>query len=464
MIRLQRFREALALALLVVLPFHAFLVTVGTKLLLGPGHPPMVEIALWKEALLGVVLLLACAEGRVLRGKWKIDIVDLLMVCLIALSIVITLVTHGDWQLYLLGFKYDFLPLAAFLILLRVPWSLSFWSRAERILLTVGGIVAAYGVLTLFLPFGFFRTLGYSDALSLYLPQGPLTSFQYISGTGIPRIQSTMSGPNQLGTWLLIPLSMCIARLARDKVPGARPVLSFSLGFLILGLVSALLFTFSRSAWIAATIIAIVGCFWMVPRAHVTRTLVGGAALVAVIAVAGTVLAPHIFLRSISLAHHIERPREAIRVMAEYPLGLGLGAAGPAAHRSHDPCVFLPAGSDPTWARGNPWLCVFVGDQQVLPEDRACDCPFLPENWYLQVGIELGVLGMLLFIALIILLLGKLYRAASSWSAGARRTTNDELPIFLAFLGISIAALFLHAWEDSAVAYTAWVLLASSRR
>jgi uncharacterized membrane protein YgaE (UPF0421/DUF939 family) len=45
---------------------------------------------------------------------------------------------------------------------------------------------------------------------------------------------------------------------------------------------------------------------------------------------------------------------------------------------------------------------------------------------------------------------------------------NDELKMtffihhssFLIFLGISIAALFLHAWEDSAVAYTVWILLA----
>jgi hypothetical protein len=30
----------------------------------------------------------------------------------------------------------------------------------------------------------------------------------------------------------------------------------------------------------------------------------------------------------------------------------------------------------------------------------------------------------------------------------------------LAFLGISIAAIFLHAWEDSAVAWTVWLLVA----
>jgi hypothetical protein len=48
------------------------------------------------------------------------------------------------------------------------------------------------------------------------------------------------------------------------------------------------------------------------------------------------------------------------------------------------------------------------------------------------------------------------------------RMKNDELKMtffihhssFLIFLGISIAALFLHAWEDSAVAYTVWILLA----
>jgi len=32
----------------------------------------------------------------------------------------------------------------------------------------------------------------------------------------------------------------------------------------------------------------------------------------------------------------------------------------------------------------------------------------------------------------------------------------------LAFLGVGIGALFLHAWEDAAVAYTIWILLAST--
>jgi hypothetical protein len=60
------------------------------------------------------------------------------------------------------------------------------------------------------------------------------------------------------------------------------------------------------------------------------------------------------------------------------------------------------------------------------------------------MGVEMGVLGFVLFVMLTILILRKLPKGS---------------PVFLAFLGVSIAALFLHAWEDATVAYTVWILL-----
>ena len=61
-----------------------------------------------------------------------------------------------------------------------------------------------------------------------------------------------------------------------------------------------------------------------------------------------------------------------------------------------------------------------------------------------EMGVEMGVLGLALFAMLVIVILRRLGKSPF---------------VFLVFLGISIAALFLHAWEDSAVAYTVWVLL-----
>jgi len=84
----------------------------------------------------------------------------------------------------------------------------------------------------------------------------------------------------------------------------------------------------------------------------------------------------------------------------------------------------------------------------VQPIGGTCTCPFVTENWYIQIGVELGVLGFALFIAFIILLLRAL------------RRNEESLAPFLGMLGISICALFLHAFEDSAVAYSAFLLAA----
>ena len=126
--------------------------------------------------------------------------------------------------------------------------------------------------------------------------------------------------------------------------------------------------------------------------------------------------------------------------------------------------MHLPAGADASWAADRPDLCVFVGNAQVQPPlpsgelrlagqpaDYECQCPFLPENWYLQIGVEMGVLGFVLFVTLIVLILRRLFK------------TSGELDqsIAFGFLGMSIAALVLHAWEDSAVAVTLWILLAA---
>lgn len=430
--KLQNIRQHLAITLLVLLPFHAFLLTFGTKTLQGSGHAPMTSLSLWKEGLLMLILAIACTEVIQKRRLPKLDILDWLILGLIVVSLVVTGVTHGDWKLYAFGFKYDCIPLVAFIILRRVDWSDAFRERLVSALLVVGSIVALFGIASLMFPASLFTFFGYSDLHSLYVPSGPLAAFQHIESLGVRRIQSTMSGPNQLGLWLLIPFS--IALLQRKKI---AVVLIFI----------ALILTFSRSAWIASGVILLMVLWKGLPRKVFYSALVGlfCAACIAFITLYS--YAPDIIVRSASSSDHLRRPLEALSIIKENPLGLGLGTAGPASNRVSDACVHLPEGSDASWAEDRPDLCVFTGDVQVQPVGRECHCPLLPENWYLQIGVEMGVLGFILFVTLITFVLIKL-----------RSSPYALLP----FVGICIAALFLHAWEGSAVAYTTWVFAAMS--
>ncbi len=220
-----------------------------------------------------------------------------------------------------------------------------------------------------------------------------------------------------------------------------------------------LLLAFSRAAWIGALAIAIIALWqhrvWFLGCLRAKVAIGASLGLMFVIISIIVIAFPQVIVRIGSSREHLARPIEAMKMMLAHPLGSGLGAAGPASNLTSAACVFLDAGADASWAKDRPDLCVFIGNQQTQPS-KLCNCPFLPENWYLQIGIELGIAGMLLFLCLVILLLKKLHAQSAS----------SEFSIFnfqfSILLSISIAALFLHAWEDSATAYTAWVLIAAA--
>jgi hypothetical protein len=443
---LQKARERLTLFLIAVLPFHALLVTVGTKILVGPGHAPLLWLAVWKEVLLGVIFLLVFLEWAMRQWKTRnaggnmFDVIDVLIVLLSILSFVVTWKTGVDLKTALFGFKYDLLPLIVLLIARRVPWSERFLRLLPHLFLAVGCIIATYGIITFFLPLRVFLWLGYSPVHSLYFADGPLAAYQQIGDTMLRRIQGSFSGPNQLGLWLLIPLFVAFTAFLKER----RKMMLF----LLVLLAAALLLSLSRSAIIGGFFAGLVALHRGLP-AHARRQallfVLGVSVLCAVMLI---ILFPRVFWRLGSSRGHLERPLAAIQQMLTHPWGEGLGMAGPAQIHLTDSCVHLRPQDDPSWARNIPRLCVFVGDTQVQPQDRICSCPFLPENWYLQIGIEAGVLGLILYLWLTGLFLMPLFRARYGHS-----------PILLAFLGVMIAALFLHAWEDSAVAYSLWLLL-----
>jgi len=471
---LQVLRERLTIVLLALLPLHALLVTFGTKLLRGPMQAPLPQLALWKEVALGIILLIAFVEilSR-LRDKderkkiLRLYIYDWLIVAMIALGGLVTYMTHADLQMFAFGFKYDFVPLVAFFILKRVVWYDAFRTQAENVLITIGVLVSLYGLVSLALPRWFFLFLGYNDMHSLYIPTGPISAFQQIGAMGIQRMQSTMSGPNQLGLWLLIPLTFSLLRVVHCDLGTdgwAKKILSsfstssgrrrcFSV-FACIVLLTAIFFTFSRSAWIASGVITFVILVRHASIKKFRKSLIRLSALIFFLIALSAFLFPEVILRLPSTQEHFLRPAEAWNVIKQKPFGIGLGTAGPASNRLSDACVYLPADGDASWAQGKDDLCVFLGKEQVLPIDRTCFCPFLPENWYLQLGVEMGILGMALFISLLFFIVRKLISIA-----------DDNVVaecLYLSILGISIAALFLHAWEDSVLAYTIWILLAAA--
>jgi hypothetical protein len=470
----SRFRESLTLVLMALLPLHAMAVTVLTHAFQGSGHAPLQLIAVWKEVVLAVIILSTLVEIMLARDAgaerrtWSLDLLDWCIVLAIVTGALVS-VTSSDFssvfsahlsladRKFLIGFKYDFLPLVTFFLLRRVIWSGDFQRSASWVVIVIGFLIAAFGIVTLFVPMAFFSALGYSDLHSLYRPHAPIAAFQMVEGTTLRRMQSVMSGPNQFGLWVLIPfaasLQWCATALQRRTF--VRAVLALA----VLALFSITIgLTYSRSAWMGAGVLTVFFILWMfrgVLRSalHRSAVLIVAGALAGVLLLGGIHYAPQIVLRTQSLRGHLEKPAKAVDLMRAYPLGLGLASAGPASNHFSDTCVFFDLGSDISWAKKRTDICVFLGGVRKLPPGKVCECPLLTENWYLQWGVEMGVVGFLLCILIVVLPLFAV-RRISPFSARA-------FPL-LALVGIATGGLFLHAFEDSGVAYTLWILLAAA--
>lgn len=489
---LQKIRERLLLVTIALLPFHALFVTLTTRVIGGIGNAPIGILTIWKEVLMLVIIGISCIEifsrhtvhssvlSFIKKEILQTSLIDKLCISFGILALIIHIFTKSSIAEFAVGGKYVLFPLVLLLVFSRVSWSEDFLKKVQRILIIIGCIISCIGFIFLLLPIQVLEWIGYSAGHSLYFSDGPLAAFQLIGNTTVRRIQSTMSGPNQFGLWILIPLSLSLVEIIKRTYAKNfsyqlffKNILSSRLLFFaILLMGSALIGSYSRTAWISFAAIGILWFARRVPMKIVLLTIVQSAlVLVFVVFIGFQILSNHgcsdevidasgcnprlatiynVLVRKGSSRGHFKNPIIAVQTMIQHPIGKGLSSAGPANHRFSDTCVHLRPQDDPTWAKPLTSLCVFLGSTQVQPTNRQCSCPVLPENWYLQIGVELGWIGFILFVVLIVIILKTLSVALiGSPSEG----------LYLAFVGIAVGCVLLHAWEDSAVAYTLWSLV-----
>lgn len=257
---------------------------------------------------------------------------------------------------------------------------------------------------------------------------GVLPAFFIDDKPDLERIMSTQRDPNSLGSYVLIVLAIAGALWARGK-----QFRNLSRGFLLLsGL--CLWFTFSRSAWIGAIIVLLM-LIVLRPTArrwvttHRKKFLIVG--LVAGITiVGGLVAARHTYVVQNVLFHAdkstvLEDPnqlrlrffRESVSKTIHQPLGSGPGTAGLASIHN-----------------------TVQGGQ-------------LNEDYYLQIAVETGVLGIVLFVAILVCV------ARYVW-VEVRRGDWLALAVLAGLAGLMFTNLLVHIWSSEAVAYTWWGLAA----
>lgn len=417
--KLARTLSWITAVIFLLLPFHAF-ITVWLSSLFG--HYTLLR--LWKEFLLALLVLgslYILIKNRSIIGRmWNSRLIRLIVlyIALLAISAIWTAVndeiaTKAIWYGLLVDLRFLIFFLAVLVIASRSDWLYGHW---QPLLFGPAVLVAAFAVAQyLVLPYDFLKHFGYNDTT--------ISPYETIN-QNIDRIRviSTLRGPNPLGAYLVLPLSALAVWLLAEKRERRDKILFGS------GLLLALIFSFSRSAWIGFLLATTIVIWLSIKSSKAKRKIMLGAVILAAAAAAGAFALRNNYAFQDTVFHtndasvikvssnygHREALEDAATDIYHQPLGGGVGSAGPQSSYS---------------------------DRQIR----------ISENYYLQIGQEAGILGMAIFTAIIIIIGWKLYSI---------RAEPLALALFASLVGLSFIGLLAHVWTDDTLAYIWWGMAA----
>lgn len=309
----------------------------------------------------------------------------------------------------------------AFFVLVYVLLKLTPAYKPQFLRVGIAGaaLVIGFGVLQLFLPPDILKHIGYGEnTIQPYLTvdKNP----DYI------RINSTLRGPNPLGAYVAIVLSLLTAAVLKGAVAVRRPKEAYMVAAAALSSSVVLWVTYSRSAVLAAGcavfLVTLIAARKYIPR----RAWIAGC--VVAFALAGGVIAgrDHPFVTNVILHEnreggspvssndaHLESLYDGTDRMIRQPFGAGVGSTGSAS--------------------------LFT------------DKPLIIENQYLFIAHEVGWFGLVSFMALLVLVLRALWQKREDWLS---------LGVFAIGVGISLIGLLQPVWVDDTVAIIWWGLAA----
>lgn len=417
MIKLGWVERALMGLLLVV----AALIVVHAPLTVWAGTqwPDYVDyIKAWKELLMGaaLVLLIVVAVRRKMVGTLLNDRLMQLAIVYAGLHFVMVAVFQNGLQAAGAGLLID-LRYVLYFVLVYGTARLIPQFRQPLITATVGGavVVLAFALLQMFvLPKDFLANIGYSkETISPYLTVDDNPA--YI------RINSTLRGPNPLGAYAVIIISLLTAAVIRWKT-STRGGAQAGVAAVVAGL--TLSASYSRSAVIGA-LAAIVTVAAVALPAKMRKRVGIIVAVGAVVAVAAIIsLRDSPFVSNVVLHNspttgaevdsnegHADSLIHGLSWVGQKPFGAGIGSTGSAS----------------------------------LNGPR----PFIVENQYLFIAHEVGWLGLALFVWLYVEIMRRLWQ---------RRRSVLALGVFGSGVGLAVIGLLLPVWVDDTVSIVWWGL------
>lgn len=419
--------SAIVLLILFLIPFQGFLPVWLSSIV---GHYTLLR--LWKEFLL-VIILIITIYYLITDSKTRKNIFSNKLTWLIILFWVIELIwaaiAHLGKDVSLKALFFGLLLDCRYFIFFGITWIIALKNRnlikfIPKIILVPAAVVVLFGLLQIFiLPNNFLAHFGYNQAT--------IMPFQTInSNSKYVRIISTLRGANPLGAYLIIPITYLIYIFLKKSKKINKTTIAITI-FILLSLV-VLFFSFSRSAWIGAFVAGCLIVFLSIQNKKTKKRILIGGLVVLIVVGAGLFLDRNNHKVQNLLFHtqsnskigissdqaHLNSTINNFKKLIKNPLGSGPGSSGPAS---------------------------------IYNKYRA---PQIPEDYYIQIGQEVGIFGLIIYLAIIFKILLDLFK---------NKDQNQINHFLLASLvGILIVNLFLMAWTDDTLAYLWWGILGIS--
>ncbi len=339
-----------------------------------------------------------------------------------ALNTLLVIIKPTDQGAELLGLVYNTRFLIFFLYGLMlshlVGWQ-TLKNQAVKIVIASGFIVLVFGAVQYWLlPNDFLRHFGYSRA------NGVLPAFFIDDKPDLERVMSTLRDPNSLGSYIIIIGLLALAYFKKTKDKNLKQLVTGITGLSVI----CLILTFSRSAWLGFLLGAVTIFAYSHRKKISKRSILLAASLsLVVLTISGIFLTSNNYFVKNVVFHadkstKLETPnqlrvrfwRESVASIVKNSLGHGPGTAG---------------------------LTSIHNEIQGTK---------LNENYYLQIGYEVGVAGLVLFLLILILVGLRLY--------GQIAGSTLALGLFAAFIALIVTNFLVHIWSNEAVAYTFWGL------
>ena len=408
----------LLIAIMALIVVHAPLsVFIGSKI---PAFA--LGIKAWKEIMIVIAALLVVLRyGQRLARDFRRDPLVILCGLYAVLHIVLALPAANGGLAAIAGLMVDLRYTAYFVLAYVVTrynprYRAWLWHTAAIGAAVVLGFLLAQFVL----PVDFLKHLGYNEAtIAPYMLVDMNPAFV--------RYNSTLRGPNPLGAYAIIVVSIAVAWwLMRMKKLRDRWWLMLPAFYSVVGLV-AVWVSYSRSA-----LMAVAGSIGLVAALRFGRR-VSRRVWLASIGIMLACIAGLYLIRNTEFFHtviihdnpatgthttsnddHAKSLSAGIARMAQQPLGAGVGTTGSAA---------------------------MYGSM-----------PHIIENQYVMVAHEVGWLGLVLFIAIYVLVLHGLWKQRQQWYA---------IGLWASGVGLALVGIVLPVWADDTVSIVWWGLAAA---